>query len=383
MSILLATGFPFRYTAAVNPLEYFQKRKVILRHTPLLILLFFLGACHTAMFSKPSSVESPFGVLVFLPWNDDWNNNMYTKDKAVRAMDLIHEAGLKWVRMDFSRTKIEPDTEGVFEFGQSDWLTGKLRARNISIVGILGYSPDWAASSNAGWKSAPKDVESFARYVYATVKRYQGKVDYWEIWNEPNLASYWEPQDDMAGYLDLLKASYKAARAANPGCHILNGGLSIMNTGDVERFYEKGAKNYFDIFNVHLFVGATGVPDIGERLVKTSQDIRGIMAKYGDGQKQLWVTEIGFHGVPEDALVKNGILKYKPREGQQAALLTKAFSAAIKSGKIDKIFWAFFQDTQNHFSDGADYYGLIRGDFTRKPAYDAYKKLIASFAVLP
>ena len=41
---------------------------------------------------------------------------------------------------------------------------------------------------------------------------------------------------------------------------------------------------------------------------------------------------------------------------------------------LEKIFWAFWRDT-DHFKSGVDYFGLIRRDFSRKPAFEAYKKI--------
>ena len=41
---------------------------------------------------------------------------------------------------------------------------------------------------------------------------------------------------------------------------------------------------------------------------------------------------------------------------------------------VEKIFWAFFRDTDHHFQCGTDYFGLVRLDFTPKPAYRAYRK---------
>ena len=341
----------------------------------LIFFVFIIVGCASVSTNRSDKKDNPFGVLVFLPWNDDWNDYMYPPDKALRAMDLIKDSGIGWVRMDFSRTKIQPQNEEGYNFEDFDWLVHELRRRQIKIVGILGYSPGWAAADGKSWNSPPKDIGSFARYVAQTVKRYQGAVNDWEIWNEPNLSNYWQPQDDMVLYAQLLKASYQAAKSVNPDCRILNGGLVIQSPGDYEKFYAKGMNRFLDIFNVHLFVGATGVVNIDEKLVGNAENIHAVMAQFGDEHKPLWITEIGFPGVPETVKKAELKFRYKPGERQQAGLLTKAFRAVVESGKVDKIFWAFFQDTKNSFPDGADYLGLIRSDFTPKPSYEAYKEL--------
>ena len=58
-------------------------------------------------------------------------------------------------------------------------------------------------------------------------------------------------------------------------------------------------------------------------------------------------------------------------------LLNESLSAILASGKVDRVFWAFFQDTGHFFNlKNIDYYGLVRSDFTKKPAYEALKRLI-------
>jgi hypothetical protein len=42
---------------------------------------------------------------------------------------------------------------------------------------------------------------------------------------------------------------------------------------------------------------------------------------------------------------------------------------------VEKIFWAFFRDTPNHFGDGVDFFGLVRNDFSKKPAFTMYQRL--------
>jgi hypothetical protein len=49
-----------------------------------------------------------FGVLTFLPWNHDWNFKFYAGHRVETAVDLIHEVGVGFVRMDFLWDDIEP-----------------------------------------------------------------------------------------------------------------------------------------------------------------------------------------------------------------------------------------------------------------------------------
>lgn len=340
----------------------------------LFLLALLTTSCKTLATSKQKGLDSPYGVLAFLSWNDAWNSFMYPKDKAVKAMDLIQASGVKWVRLDLPWNRLQPDENKPIDYAYFDWLVKELQDRDLQILGLLGYCPDWA-SSTGQWNGPPKDIEVFASYVKDTVAHYKDQIDYWEIWNEPNLEIYWVPQDGLKTYAKLLEASYKAAKQANPGSIILNGGLAMNSYHELRRFYALGTKDYFDIANVHLFIGET-TPNLGQDLANAIRHQRGVMAGQGDADKELWITEFGVAGIPQEIINANPTLSGKPNEKRQAELLEETMTAATAPGLADKIFWAFFQDTNNYFHGHLDYLGLIRKDFTEKPAYKALQKLV-------
>jgi hypothetical protein len=72
--------------------------------------------------------------------------------------------------------------------------------------------------------------------------------------------------------------------------------------------------------------------------------------------------------------VKNWWLGRNPGEQEQAVWLTLVYQALPAEPKVEKVFWAFFRDTDRHFKDGTDYFGLVRHDFSPKPAYRAYMR---------
>ena len=56
-----------------------------------------------------------------------------------------------------------------------------------------------------------------------------------------------------------------------------------------------------------------------------------------------------------------------------ALVLAKSWRASSICVTPTEIFWAFFRDTQDHFKDAVDHFGLVRHDFTPKAAYAAYR----------
>ena len=315
-------------------------------------------------------MESPFGVLEFLHWNHDWNNYKYSgKEDLAKAVKLMKEAGISWVRMDFLWGEIEPQQESL-DFAKYDEIVDLLAKNNLHILGLLNYSAPWAAACGE-WNCPPKDNALFVNYAARVIERYKNKVKYWEVWNEPDSSIYWSKQDGLKSYCALLKEVYVAAKKIDPECKILNGGLA-NGLASVNKLYDNGAKGYFDILNIHIFEdprrndsikAVTAYPKLANK----------IMLRNGDCGKKIWITEIGCPGVKRGLKVDNWWQGKNPSELQQALWVKKVYSELSKDKNIEKIFWAFFRDCKEHWYNGTDYFGLVRWDFSKKPAFFLYK----------
>lgn len=314
--------------------------------------------------------SNPFGVLEFLHWNHDWNSCKYSsRDSIEKAILLMKEAGVGWVRVDFLWQDIEP-AQGDFYFEKYDMIVDLLSQNNINILGILDYSVDWATSSGE-WNCPPKDNRLFVDFSLAVVRRYKNRVKHWEVWNEPDSPIYWKEQDGMKGYCGLLKDVYVALKEEDPYCQVLNGGLA-NGISSVNRLYENGAKDYFDILNIHIFESPLHSNPI-ERIALHKVAYK-VMSRNGDGHKKIWITEIGCPGIKRYNKTANWFLGENPSEYEQAAFVKGVYTELIKEPYVEKIFWAFFRDCKDHWGNGIDYFGLIRWDYSKKPAFSAYKE---------
>ncbi len=312
---------------------------------------------------------SRFGVLDFLHWDHDWNARHYAGDKVERAADLMAEAGVGWVRADFLWDDIEPK-EGTFDFAKYDRLVDALSKRGIRILGLLDYNTSWGG---ANWNTAP-DPDKFTAYARQVVSRYKDRVMYWEIWNEPDQDIYWVPQDEMKAYTALLKKVYPAIKEEDPTAKVVLGGLSGGAVFPLRNVYKNGGGPFFDVVNIHPFVDPLR-PDAANTLRGVYRGALKVMEKNGDGSKPIWFTEIGCPGVEPPKHTNNWWLGENPDEAAQAEWVTAVYEKALAWPGVGKVFWAFFRDTPDHFTTGTDYFGLVREDFSKKPAFEAYKRL--------
>ncbi len=320
----------------------------------------------------PRDSKSRFGVLEFLQWDHDWNAHHYAGGKPERAVALMKEAGVGFVRMDFIWDDVEPK-KGEFRFEKYDRLVETLDRGGIKILGLLDYNTSWGGDN---WNSAP-NPELFTRYAREVVKRYKGKVKYWEIWNEPDQDIYWVPQDGMKAYTELLKKVYPAIKEEDPTAVVVLGGLSGGAVFPLRKVYANGGGPYFDVVNVHPFVDPLH-PDAVNTMRGVYRGVKKVMDVNGDSAKRIWFTEIGCPGVNDPKAANPWWLGPNPDEAAQAKWVAKVYAETKKWEGVDKVFWAFFRDTPGHFTTGTDFFGLLREDFSKKPAFEAYKKASAA-----
>jgi len=335
-----------------------------------LVIISFLITPEVYSEDDPRDSDNPFGVLDFLIWNHDWNYYHYdTVEKIEYSAKLMKEAGVGFVRMDFLWYDIEPKP-GVFDFSRYDKIVDILNDNGIKILGILHYNPSW---DNKPWNKAPRPI-LYTNYACKTVDHFKDRVKYWEIWNEPNDPEFWMPQDEMEAYSKLLKMVYPAIKRVDPSAKILVGGLTNTIDESLRRLYSRGCKNYFDIVNIHPFADPVS-EDGASNIHNLYEDIRKTMKRYGDNNKKIWITEIGCPGIKKPSRRLSWWLGKGLNEEQQAEWVKKIYTECLKWENVDKVFWAFFRDTDRFFKSAVDYFGLISYDFKKKPSYRAYKKI--------
>ncbi len=312
---------------------------------------------------------SPFGVLDFLAWDHDWNGGHYGGGKALRAVQKMKEAGIDWIRIDILWSDVEP-VQGRWDFTKYDRLVDLLHGNGIRVLAMLHYNAAWAGEWNT-----PPDPEAFTRYAATVVNRYRGRIRHWEIWNEPNMDIYWKPQDGMRGYAALMQKVYPAIKREDPRARVLIGGLTMVPEKSLEDFYRNGGAGTFDIANLHPFVDPLDRNAI--QVLKGKVDrFRAVLDKHGDGAKPIWITEIGCPGVPDPAASPAWWMGRNPLEAEQAEWVTRLYGEPLGWPGVEKIFWAFFRDTPDHFHVGTDFFGLVRSDFSEKPSFAAYRDAV-------
>ena len=228
-----------------------------------------------ACLSLPVLAFSPYGVVT------DGSRSEY--DIHDSLADLIKVGGMGYERVDWDWRVCQKEKGGAFDFSKYDKLLDAAEARGITILPIIYGPPRWAMPA---WQH----LDGYAAFVRETVRRYGKRLPVIEIWNEQNIAGFWK-DPNPTNYVMLLKAAYTAAKAVDPSVRVAMGGTAGWGHAFIPPMYAAGAKDYFDIVNVHPY-SYPYPPE--EPLRKGFEELRKTMAEYGDADKPIWFTEIGW-----------------------------------------------------------------------------------------
>lgn len=263
---------------------------------------------------------------------------------------------------------VQPAAE-TWNWGAVDRALDYLESQQVATGALLiGGGPPWIKSP--GPRGLPlANLPEWSAYVSALVGHTKGRVQYFEVWNEPpNGTRNASPAD----YAKLVVASYDAAKAANPEAKV---GLAAKS---VYLYYldaalKAGAKGHYDYITLHPYevLGAVAAHPGTEPLYLTIAAKTRKMLAAQDPDKvnvPIFFTEIGWN-----ASHKSG---GSSGPDMQAQALVKAYTMGIAQG-IACVQWFEGMD-----GDSGPM-GLLDARGTPRPAYTALAQLVQHLGKYP
>ncbi len=284
-----------------------------------------------------------------------------------RDLDLIAEAGFRFIRMDFSWSGIERD-KGVYDFTKSgyDSLTAGCAKRGIRILYILDYSNRLYEADRS--VRTVEGRKAFAAFAAAAARRYAGKRILWEIWNEPNIKQFWVPQPDLENYCRLVEAASAAIRRADPNALVVAPATSGIPFGWIEDCFKAGMLNWIDALSVHPYR-----PQAPETVISDYGRLVALVARYAPQGRQIPILsgEWGYSLVNWD----NSRLS----EGQQAQYLARMFLTNLAQA-VPVSIWYDWRDDGTDPNEREHHFGTVTHDLQPKQAYLAANTLTTTLA---
>jgi hypothetical protein len=234
----------------------------------------------------------------------------------------------------------------------------------------------------AGANRQAPDADRYADFVGDVAKRFRGRLEAIEIWNEQDEGHFWAGGADPQRYVDLLQRSYTAIKAADPGVKVVFGPTVGNNYSFLEQAYAAGAKGYFDVMAAHtdtaclvdspMTFGRGADGRISRFNFLGFRELRATMLANSD-DKPIWLTEIGWSAAqhPCESGMWAGKKAAGVSEAQQAQFLREAFHCLAADPYVQVAMWFNNRDPN---ADGRmeHSYGLLRADGSRRPVADAF-----------
>lgn len=298
--------------------------------------------------------------------------------------------GPGWERILFYWSEIQPA-------GPEDWNTlhvleewlREADAQGRQVVGLLKHTPAWATDGPAfggvprGLYLPVEDPDNlWANYV-RRIAAYYGPlgVHHWIIWNEPDIDvdTYGnEFAGSVADYYRLVKVAYLVMKETDPQAQIHLAGVTFWHDElagreqYVQRFLEVAAADpeaaahgyFFDYLSLHIYFRVETVGWIVTRMEE-------IQASFGL-DKPIWIVET--NAAPTmDPLWPVERPTFAVDLAQQAWYIVQAYALGFAAG-AESIGVYKFSDVL--VPPGAESFGLLRADFSERPAFVAYQTVI-------
>jgi hypothetical protein len=205
----------------------------------------------------------------------------------------------------------------------------------------------------------PTNLDAWGDHVEGIAEAGLGRVEAYEIGNEPNVARFWgDAPPNPSQYVQVLQVAYERIKAVDPDAIVVSAGLAPVGRieGDCngwsgnncdamdEREYAHqmfllGAGDYFDAFGYHPY-GFAYEPETDPETVSNGFAFRGaevmrdLLEQHGLERKPVWATEFNwlrddYGSVPADCTDYEPVFGWmEVSEVEQANYITRAFQYA-------------------------------------------------------
>jgi len=202
----------------------------------------------------------------------------------------LWDAGVNW-------PDLEPG-KGQWQFDRLDRYVSLAQQHGTGLLLPLGGSPSWASARpevlsnySPGFTAEPANLDDWRAYVRTVATRYKGRIQAYEIWNEPNLKNFWTGTIDQM--VTLTKEASAIVHSVDPRAIVVSPSATTeFGLRWLSDFLQAGGGRFVDVIGYHLYLDSpTKAP---EELVPLIQRVRQVMADNNLGSIPLWNTESGW-----------------------------------------------------------------------------------------
>ncbi len=245
--------------------------------------------------------------------------------------------------------------KGEYDWAEFDRIVAQAEEWGFTdILFVFCATPDWAGTPVAqpdvavfgpGSAQPPADMNDYAAFVRAVVERYQGRIDGYEVWNEPSSEQFFTGTPQQMG--EMTQILDDTVEQVDPAAYVLSAGFQthlpdVYDEFIPQYFEDLKSRNWpVDGVSAHFYPVMEGTP--ATRAQQMEQVLHDMERFGAPSDIALWDTEVNFNvnapgGAPAGRI-----------SGSQAAAWTaQAYLDGWRLG-VRRTYWYLWS---------ADYYGF-------------------------
>ncbi|MDD6735482.1 MAG: beta-galactosidase, partial [Clostridiales bacterium] len=178
-----------------------------------------------------------------------------------QAYDKVEELGVKLARLQSGWARTEKE-KGVYDFEWIDKVADNLIKRGIEpwiclcygnalyneeakkVFGAVGCPPIFTEEQKKGWEN----------YVKAFVKHFEGRVRYYEVWNEPDGLWCWKHGVNATELGNFTRDTARFIKEIDSSAKVIGGVICNRDLGYLNEALRTGMGEYLDFISFHEYV---------------------------------------------------------------------------------------------------------------------------------
>lgn len=211
----------------------------------------------------------------------------------------LWDSGVCWYQL-------EP-RNNYWNFDELDRRVEQAIAEGLHITYVLGQTPTWASQNPAdtlspychGCNYGPRNMDDWVDYVWTVAVRYKGRINAYELWNEPNYNIFFNQTPDTLAR--MVRSAYHTIQSIDPKATIVSPGIianhwpwqNYSGSEWLRRYFGRcNGAAYCHVVGLHLYTYDTA--SLEQELLPLLDSVQNTLRELKLDHLPIWDTETGY-----------------------------------------------------------------------------------------